>query len=114
MAFMSQENKKQLAPKIKEILKKYNLKGSISVGNRSALQLNITSGPFSSPDCRSVNHYHLNSETHGEWYPALVELRDAMMIGNHDRSDMMSDYFDVGWYVKISVGQWDKPYVRAA
>jgi len=33
-----------------------------------------------------------------------------MMIGNHNNTDLMSDYFDVGWYISINVGKWDKPY----
>jgi len=32
-------------------------------------------------------------------------------FGNHDNSDIMTDYFDVGWYLSINVGQWNKPYV---
>ena len=23
----------------------------------------------------------------------------------------MTDYFDVGFYVSLSIGEWDKPYV---
>jgi hypothetical protein len=33
-----------------------------------------------------------------------------MNDGNHDNSDIQSDYFDVGWYISINVGRWDKPY----
>ena len=29
---------------------------------------------------------------------------------NHDNSDIMTDYFDVGWYVDINVGQWNNGY----
>jgi hypothetical protein len=36
-------------------------------------------------------------------------------VKNHDNSDIMTDYFDVGWYVNIYVGKWNKPYnVKAA
>jgi len=33
-----------------------------------------------------------------------------MDIGNHDRSDIQSDYFDVGWYKSVNIGKWNKPY----
>jgi hypothetical protein len=33
-----------------------------------------------------------------------------MNVGNHDRSDIQSDYFDVGWYVDVNVGAWNQPY----
>jgi len=44
----------------------------------------------------------------------LTELKDAMNVGNYDRSDMQSDYFDVGFYIDINVGNWDKPYILTA
>lgn len=31
-------------------------------------------------------------------------------FGNHDNSDIMTDYFDVGWYLSINVGNYGKPY----
>ena len=46
MAYMSQEKKAKLAPTIKSILKKYNIKGSLAVRNHSTLALNIKSGPI--------------------------------------------------------------------
>lgn len=44
MAYVSQEMKKDLAPQIKAVLKKYGLKGSIGVRNHSSLVVNIKSG----------------------------------------------------------------------
>ena len=44
MAYVSQEKKKQLAPKIKEVLKKYGMKATISVNNHSTLCVNIKEG----------------------------------------------------------------------
>jgi len=23
----------------------------------------------------------------------------------------MTDYFDVGWYISVNLGKWDKPYI---
>ena len=44
MAYMSQERKAQLAPAIKAVLKKYNIKASIAVNNHSTLVVNIKQG----------------------------------------------------------------------
>lgn len=41
MAYMSQENKKALAPAIQAVLKKYNTKGTIGVDNLSTLVVNV-------------------------------------------------------------------------
>ena len=124
MAYMSQENKKSLAPAIKAILKKHGLKGSLGVRNHSTLVLKITSGTIdfaadslSQRPCvdegfsARVNHYYVDSHWTGKAAEALTELAQAMMIGNHDRSDSQTDYFDVGWYIDLSIGEWNKPYV---
>ncbi len=116
MAYVSQELKKELAPKIKEILKKFKMKGSISVRHHSTLVVTIKSGVLDLLDdtndsYSSVNVYHIDSHFKNENKKFLSELLEAMMIGNHNRSDIMSDYFDVGWYTDIEIGKWDKPYI---
>ena len=131
MAYMSQENKKSLAPKIKNILAKYGVKGSIGVDNHSTLVVNIKSGPIdfisnynetvgaraggfrlgsAAVDCLSVNKYWYHEQFTGAALDFLNELVPAMMIGNHDNSNSQTDYFDVGWYIDINIGKWNKPY----
>lgn len=122
---MSQERKAALAPAIKAALKKYGLKGSISVNNHSTLVLNIKSGKIDfiknfnetvygkhseAGQYLQVNPYWYKEHFTGLALAALKELIPAMMAGNHDRSDIMTDYFDVGWYIDVNIGQWNKPY----
>ena len=57
-----------------------------------------------------VNEYWIQDHFTGIAKDLLLSAKAALSIGNHDRSDIQSDYFDVGWYVNINVGQWDKPY----
>ena len=118
MAYVNQERKKSLEPRIKSILKKYGLKGSVSVRNLSTLVLTISKGTIDfignidipiMHGYMQVNHY-IDRDFTGAAREALTELRDAMMIGNHNNSDIQSDYFDVGWYISINIGRWDKPY----
>ena len=111
MAYMSQEKKKTLAPAIKSVLKEYNMKGSIGVHNHSTLIVNLKEGviDFGSKN-DSVNTYWIDSHYTGIAQQFLNELKDAMMDGNHNNSDIMTDYFDVGWYVEINVGKWNKEY----
>ena len=116
MAYMNQETKRELSPAIKAILKKHGFKGSIGVRHYSTLVVNITSGPMFAklPSGRSYCQLSagLNLDMfEGEEREFLAELGNAMMIGNHDNSDAMTDYFDVGWYANINLGKWDKPYV---
>jgi|TARA_B110000495_G_C22966152_1_gene566608 hypothetical protein len=111
MAYMSQENKKTLAPAIKSVLKEYNMKGSIGVDNHSTLVVNLKEGhiDFGSKN-DSVNTYWIDSHYTGIAQQFLNELKTAMMTGNHNNSDIMTDYFDVGWYIEINVGKWNKEY----
>ena len=133
MAYMSQEKKASLAPGIKAVLKKYGMKGTIGVRNHSTLVCNVSEGPLDvignmyeiamtrpesfyahygapKPLNIEVNPYWISENYSGKVLAFVQELKDAMDVGNHDRSDIQSDYFDVGWYVCISIGKWDKPY----
>ncbi len=136
MAYMSQERKAQLAPAIKAALKKYGMKGTISVRNHSSLVVNIKSGKLDmignynattvqrqeqtarllgqARDHLDVNPYWYHEHFTDDAKAFLTELFTAMNNGNHDRSDIQTDYFDVGWYVDVNIGSWNKPYVHAA
>ena len=138
MAFMNQERKKLLAPGIKSVLKRYGMKGSIGVDHYSSLVVNLKSGPldligncnevcekrYSNGSCpswsphegyMSINEYWFEEHFSGVFQAFVKELIDAMMackeIQNHNRSDIQTDYFDVGWYIEINVGKWDKDYI---
>lgn len=132
---MSQERKAALAPAIKSICKKYGIKASLGVHHHSTLILNIKSGPIDfikncneiasqhpryneqkyqeQKDYLQVNHYWYHEHFSGKAKKFLEEVISAMNVGNHDNSDIQTDYFDVGWYISVNVGKWNKPYVIA-
>jgi len=58
-----------------------------------------------------LRNKHIKETYTGVAAEALNELKAAMMEGNHNNSDIQTDYFDVGWYISIDIGKWDKPYV---
>jgi len=133
MAYMSQEKKAKIAPVVKAICAKYGVKASLSIRNHMALCLTIKQGPIdfignSNRVCGN-NHYQVSqgfrpntqgySDVNPYWFrdhydgkalDFLSEVLTAMNAGNHDRSDIQSDYFDVGWYVDVNIGRWDQPY----
>lgn len=136
MAYMSQEKKVKIAPKIKAILAKYKVKGSLAVRNHMTLCLNLKSGSIdfiansntvcgnshyqvasgfkpSTSGYDQVNPYHFKDHYDGKALAFMQEVFHAMNDGNHDRSDIQSDYFDVGWYVDVNIGKWNKPYLLA-
>jgi hypothetical protein len=132
MAYMSQEKKAKIAPVVKAVLKKYKVKGSLAVRNHSTLVLNIKSGAidfienFIATDRNAlseeqvryiranksldVNPYWYHEHFDGKAKKFLTEIMAAMNDGNHDRSDAQVDYFDVGWYVDVNIGNWKKHY----
>ena len=134
MAYMSQQKKKELAPAIREWCKMYGVKATIAVRNHSTLVVNIKSGrlPFCQnyfdtcnsgasyarpgngvaevPKYIQVNPYWCQEHFGGTCREFLKGLIARMNKGNHDNSDVMTDYFDVGWYVDVNIGDYDKPY----
>ena len=137
MAYFNQEKKAKIAPKIKAILAKYKVKGSLSVLGHSTLCLNLKSGPIdfianSNKVCSNnhyqvasgfkpnthgydqVNPYHFENQYDGIALEFMHEVFAAMNEGNHDNSDIQSDYFNVGWYVAVNVGYWNKDYILTA
>ena len=137
MAYVSQERKKELAPRIKQVLKKYGLTGTISVRNHSTLCVNISKGPIDfiknyketiaeHPAYQQygvqdqeityldVNTHWIHTNFSGVAEQALTELEEALTVGNWNNSDIQTDYFDVGWYIDINIGICQKPYELVA
>ena len=115
MAYVSQEDKKKLAPAIKEVLKKYKVKGSISVRNHMTLVVKLKEGEVKFDP---ASHYQVNEYWYKDHYadnPKLVsfisELLAAMKGPDYyNNDDAMTDYFDRSHYTDINFGSWDKLY----
>ena len=139
MAYMCQKRKKQLAPGIKEVLKKYNVRGTLSVEDHSTLVVTIREGSIDfetqyneSQKAQLVREYgaeypermffpcegviqvncHFLRRWEGVAGELLKELHTAMM-GDlwYDNSDPQFDHFDIAYYMDINVGEWNKPYI---
>lgn len=133
MAFMSQERKKTIAAALKVALKGSGLKYSLKVQHHSALVMTVYSAPLDFPQ----NVYEVNQQNwghvptrsmkqkptncgvgsytclgnySGECLKMVQKIWDIMNMGNHDRSDIQTDYFDVGWYADIKFGTYNKPF----
>ena len=136
MAYVSQELKSKLSPALKAVCKKYGIKASIAVRHHSTLCLNVKSGAIdfignSNRVCGGdfyqvqrgfkpnttgydqVNPYHFQNHYDGDARAFLTEVLAVMNDGNWDKSDIQSDYFNVGWYVDVNIGAWNKPYTVA-
>ena len=117
MAYVSQADKKALAPAIKKVLSKYGMKGSISIRHHSTLQVTLQSGAIDFKDYShgdgyiQVNTYHIDAHYSGKAKAFLNELLDAMKGPKYfNNDDAMIDYFHRSHYTDINVGKWNKPY----
>lgn len=118
MAYISQEQKAKIAALLKPIMPK-GWKYSLSIHNHSSLTLTIASAPVDLPKVlygesakqASVNPYHFDHQFKDKSYVDLFKkIVAALNLDNYDRSDIQTDYFDVGHYVTLQFGRWDKPF----
>lgn len=120
MAYVNQEKKSKIVSELKKVMPA-NWKWSVSVENHSGIRLTISKGPKElcfSPrvndfqDTRDLNPYYIETEfTSPELKATFKNIIAALNTDNHDNSDLMTDYFDVGHYIYISIGRWNKPFV---
>ena len=135
MAYMNQSKKAVIASKVKPILAKYGMKGSLSVRNHSTICLTLTSGKvdfigdlneqrqfgyvshkLDKDEMRKryeldINPYWFQEHYTGEALAFLSEIIPAMKAADYyDNSDAQIDYFDTAYYFDVNVGKWNKPY----
>lgn len=127
MAFISQQDKKTLAPAIKAVFKKYGLKGTIGIKNNMTLCANVSAGRLDLigaaaqvGDFRSSGYYQGNAygatnekykDINIDIFNFYEDLKKAMRGALwFDKSDIMTDYFHTAYFMDINIGRWNKPY----
>lgn len=128
MAYMNQERKAGLVEGLKKVIPS-GWKYSVAVRHHSTIILTISEAPvdlirvmrpseYFNPNSATetlVNCHRLDGEFQDDGLICTFRaIFDALNNGNHDRSDVQTDYFDVGWYVEVRIGRWDRPFKYAA
>ena len=126
MAYISQEDKKKIAPQVKAVLKKYKMKGTLAIRHHSSLVCNIKSGALDilkaanaaqyGRDYIQVNPYWIKDNYDDDTVVAfLTELKSAMEGEDYFcEDDSQTDYFFRSNYTDINVGNYNTPYVLVA
>jgi len=120
MAYVSQNDKKELSVGIKKVLKKYGMKGNIGVKNHMSLYVDVMEGPidfdFSHGEGYSqVNTYWIDDHYKGIAKQFLNELLAEMKGTKYYNNDnAMFDHFDRSHYTDINIGKWNKPYEKVS
>jgi len=137
MAYIGQEEKKQLAPAIKKVLAKYNTKGTIAIKHHSTLVVNISASEIDlcevyyqmklndryhtqRENIEKVDHFDLNRYYFADKAKKLgfkkagnfIDELVTAMKGSRwfDDSNAMTDYFHTAYYLDINVGKYNKPF----
>ncbi len=135
MAYMNQERKARIAQNLKPILKKYGVKGTLSVRNHSTIVLTLKEGSIDFiGDLNAerdsllgrtqidkdrlrkdynldINPYWFHEHYTGKSKEFLSEAFKALKSADwYDKSDAQIDYFDTAYYVDVNVGKWNSPY----
>mgnify|MGYP003970312903 CR=1 FL=1 len=141
MAYMTQVEKKRIKIEIDKNLEeagmtgrvKYTLgvrHGSVLVVNIKSSDIDLIANANAREGVKAINQgteydaFNLATRTYLQvnefWYQdhftgaakrMLAAIIDGANDGNHNNSDIQSDYFDVGWYLNVNIGQYDKPFV---
>ena len=136
LAYISQTEKKELAPAIKKVLKDYGMKGTIGINHHSTLVVNLKGGSldllgaaqrvnderttrqglpatqigeyFQANAYREPTEYENFNQKIGHFYSALIKAMKGTKW--FDKSDMMTDYFHTAYFLSINVGKYSSPY----
>lgn len=124
MAYINQDKKAKIAAALKPVMPK-GWKYTLAVRNHSTIVLTISAAPFdilramaksehrdpATLTDATVNPYHVRTAFADECVADVFEaIVAALNTDNYDRSDVQSDYFEVGHYVDVRVGRWNKPF----
>lgn len=132
MAYVSKEKKAKIKLALDEALKGTGVKATLAVRHHSAIVCTVRKGPvdfignYNQTQLENygehaghflgdrkyfeVNPYHYNKEFSGEALEIVSKIVKALNTDNYDNSDIQSDYFDVGHYVDLNIGTYEKPY----
>jgi len=108
MAYMNAKMAAVIRNDLKEKFPQF--KFSIRVSHHTGLDVAIMSGPvrFHAADHCGINQYHLHQYENSDILSEMIQIINKK---NWNRSDIQTDYFDVGFYLHLSQGKWNKPYV---
>lgn len=130
MAYVSKEKKAKIKAALSTVVPK-GWKWSLRVNHHSSITMTISAGPNEltmipehwnhieakmvparSETYRQLNVYHIDLDyAPGKTRDTVKKIVAALNTDNYDRSDAQTDFFDVGHYVHLHIGRWDKPFV---
>jgi hypothetical protein len=111
MAYISTDEVKTIREEIKKRFPAKNgWKFRIYRENCSVLHITILQAPINFlADNKIKSGQIIRPEKHDHQY--LQQIYSIANMGNYDNSDAMTDYFDCGFYVRFSIGEWGRDFI---
>lgn len=129
MAYMDKEKKKAINEQLKKVLPE-GWKATLRIDNYSTIVCTIRKAPVdllreiaenieNQYDFNSIikqGYYEINhycpQKYFSESLDTIKKIITALNHQNYDKSDSQRDHFDVGYYVNLSVGRSDSPFLK--
>lgn len=120
MAYINAEEVKAIRVKLKEVYP--NIKFSVTKRHHSVVVVSIMKSDIDFSEILddrgdvSINPYYTSDYgSHSNMFEHIVHICKTAPYEDSDeewfdKSDSMSDYFHVSYYIDISIGKWNKPY----
>jgi hypothetical protein len=115
MAYVSPEKMEKVKCSIREAYPYF--KWSISKEHHSTIRVTLLesdydfSGYLNGQKYESVNHYWMRDCKDENVKNLFTDVLKIIKSDDfYDRSEPMTDYFDVSYYISLSIGRYDKPY----
>lgn len=112
MAYISTEKTKEIREELKKNFpSKEGWKFSVVKEHYSSLCVTIVKAPFKFTESGkgSINHFYPENYNQPEKLSKIISILNGEFLSeserNFDKSDAMTDYFHVGWYISISENQ---------
>ena len=118
MAYISTEQVSTVRKSLKAAFPTF--KFSVTRRHHSTVCVVILAAPFDLMQGEDANRGYANVNEHyikehnknnAPKAEILQKISDIAHVGYYNNSDLMTDYFDYAFYVDISIGDWERPFV---
>jgi hypothetical protein len=116
MAYISTQAVKEIREELKSLFPaKKGWKLSVTKSDSNYLNVAIMEAPIeirNNPalDNENINPYYILDRENKLGADLIYMMYEIANRNNFDKSDLMSDYFHVGYYFGMSIGTWNKPF----
>lgn len=113
MAYIDAKSTKMIRTALRKEFPEFKL--SLRNKDHRSIHLRIEKGPtdFGLGNHAQINHFYPEHYDDSHILSRMIEIMNtAGERENFDKSNAQIDYFCVGYYINVSLGSWDKPFVK--